>query len=182
MVVATPGYVDPQSSDSQPPPASPVPDGVPKSSRPVTRRFGELTAAILVTALVAAGAYALWPEAGTETPVNVPVGDVVETAVATDTSKVSDIPVLAVERAEGQPTPDSAEQPKPVAKPSPARLTVLVSPWGNVWINGRDRGTAPLKAAALRPGRYKVSAGQGTPSRTKTVKLASGQRNAADNS
>jgi len=53
---------------------------------------------------------------------------------------------------------------------------VLVYPWGSVWINGKPRGAAPLKNASLKPGRYKISAGQDHPSQTRTVRLQEGQR------
>jgi hypothetical protein len=55
-------------------------------------------------------------------------------------------------------------------------LTVVVFPWGEVWINGKRRGAAPVKNIALKPGRYKVSAGQGSPQETKTVRLREDQR------
>ena len=63
-----------------------------------------------------------------------------------------------------------------IAPTPPARLTVLVHPWGSVWINGKPRGSAPLKNASLKPGRYKISAGQDHPSQTRTVRLREGQR------
>jgi hypothetical protein len=58
----------------------------------------------------------------------------------------------------------------------PAHLTVLVYPWGSVWINGKPRGPAPLKNEPLKPGRYKISAGQDGPSQTRTVPLRQGDR------
>jgi serine/threonine protein kinase len=58
----------------------------------------------------------------------------------------------------------------------PARLTVLVYPWGSVWVNGKARGSAPLKSESLKPGRYKISAGQDGPSQTRTVSLRQGER------
>ena len=71
----------------------------------------------------------------------------------------------------------SAEEPPP-AIPSvrPASLTVVVFPWGDVWINGRRRGTAPLKNISLEPGRYKISAGRGKPSKTRAIRLREAQR------
>jgi hypothetical protein len=53
---------------------------------------------------------------------------------------------------------------------------VAVFPWGEVWINGKPRGTAPLKSQAMKPGVYKISAGQGSPSKTQTIRLRPGQR------
>jgi len=74
-------------------------------------------------------------------------------------------------------TDETAKEPPPlVPAPALARLTVLVSPWGSVWINGKPRGTAPLKNEGLKPGRYKISAGQDGPSQTRTVVLREGDR------
>jgi hypothetical protein len=55
-------------------------------------------------------------------------------------------------------------------------LTITVFPWGNIWINGKPWGTAPLANEPLPPGTYKVSVGQGSPTKTQTVQLKSGQR------
>jgi serine/threonine-protein kinase len=68
-----------------------------------------------------------------------------------------------------------ATRPAP-ALPKPARVTVVVFPWGNVWINGKPQGAAPLKDHTLKPGRYQIGAGQATPTETKTVRLGPGQR------
>jgi hypothetical protein len=70
-------------------------------------------------------------------------------------------------------------KPKPRAEPvvqAPASLTVVVYPWGDVWINGTPRGTAPLKNLALKPGRYRIGAGQGEPTVTQTIRLRPGQK------
>ena len=56
-----------------------------------------------------------------------------------------------------------------------AMLTVIVHPWGNVWINGKARGPAPLKDVSLKPGRYRISAGQGEQTVTQTIRLRSGE-------
>jgi hypothetical protein len=52
---------------------------------------------------------------------------------------------------------------------------VVVFPWGEVWINGEAKGSAPLKNQSLKPGRYKVTAGQGTAAKTRVVRLAPGE-------
>ena len=79
-----------------------------------------------------------------------------------------------------EPAPASAEPAspaEPVAEaPKPARLSIAVFPWGDVWIDGRPRGRAPVRNLALPPGRHKVSAGQGEPSKTRVVRLKEGQR------
>jgi len=68
------------------------------------------------------------------------------------------------------------DQETAVRRAAPARLNVVVFPWGQVWINGKPRGSAPLKNLSLDAGRYKISAGQGAPSRTRTVRLRAGER------
>ena len=55
-------------------------------------------------------------------------------------------------------------------------LGVFVFPWGDVWIDGKPYGPAPLKRIQLDPGRYRISAGQGKPSRTGRVVLRGGER------
>ena len=57
----------------------------------------------------------------------------------------------------------------------PATLTVVVQPWGYVWIDGKPRGRAPIKDVTLEPGSYKVSAGGPTPTVTRTIELRAGQ-------
>ena len=59
---------------------------------------------------------------------------------------------------------------------TPARLGVFVFPWGDVWIDGKRYGAAPLKRIQLDPGRYRISAGQGKPSQTRRVVLREGER------
>ncbi|MBW1907846.1 MAG: hypothetical protein JRJ24_21715, partial [Deltaproteobacteria bacterium] len=92
----------------------------------------------------------------------------------TDTQSGSDTTDSARDASGADVGNDAA--PPVLAPITPARLTVLVSPWGNVWISGKPRGAAPLKNAPLKPGRYKVSAGQGNPSETRTIRLRAGQR------
>jgi len=77
----------------------------------------------------------------------------------------------------GEPAPAVPAAPEPVAlDPEPARLSVAVFPWGDVWIDGKHRGRAPVRNVALPSGRHKVSAGQGKPSKTRVVRLKEGQR------
>lgn len=82
--------------------------------------------------------------------------------------------------AEAPPSPaEVASDTEPAAAPSsvrPARVTVVVFPWGDVWIDGKRRGPAPLKDVAPKPGRYKISAGQERPSKTQTIRVREAQR------
>lgn len=73
-------------------------------------------------------------------------------------------------RASAQPKRASTAKALP-----PANLTVVVYPWGDVWINGKRRGSAPLRNLSLKPGRYRIGAGQGKPTVTQTVRLRSGE-------
>jgi hypothetical protein len=57
----------------------------------------------------------------------------------------------------------------------PATLTVVVQPWGYVWIDDEPRGRAPIEDVTLEPGRHRVSAGGPTPTVTRTVELRAGQ-------
>jgi serine/threonine-protein kinase len=81
-------------------------------------------------------------------------------------------------RASG-PAEKEAEPREPeAAAVRPAKLSVIVYPWGRVWINGKDRGLAPLDDVVLRPGRYKVSAGQKSPLKTRVIRLKAGEKRA----
>jgi len=71
---------------------------------------------------------------------------------------------------------DAAAPAQGPASIVPAKLTVLVEPWGYVWIGGKPQGRAPIKDLKLDPGSYEVSAGGPTPTMTRTVELRAGQR------
>ncbi len=75
-----------------------------------------------------------------------------------------------VERGKAKP-----RRAAPAVAAPPAVLTVIVYPWGDVWINGKSRGPAPLKNVSLKPGRYRISAGQGAQTVTQTIQLRSGE-------
>jgi hypothetical protein len=87
---------------------------------------------------------------------------------------------VAVEAPADTPSTDASppSKPKRAERPlatAPASLTVVVYPWGDVWINGQRRGSAPLKGLSLKPGRYEIAAGQGEPTVTQTIRLRSGE-------
>jgi hypothetical protein len=50
-----------------------------------------------------------------------------------------------------------------------------VEPWGNVWIDGKYFGRAPVKAR-LRSGRHVIEAGREIPTRKKVVRVRPGTR------
>ena len=57
-----------------------------------------------------------------------------------------------IEESSKQEAESATAKPKRKAPPAavaPASLTVIVYPWGDVWINGKPRGSAPLKGLPL---------------------------------
>jgi hypothetical protein len=102
---------------------------------------------------------------------------VVETDAAEDATPAKPEEVLAEDSPRDAAIP-AASKPRrtaPAVPVAPATLTVVVYPWGDVWINGKRRGAAPLKNISLKPGRYRIGAGQGNPTVTQTIRLRSGE-------
>jgi len=91
-----------------------------------------------------------------------------ETKSTEDSPPSVDVP----EEADDQPTPKPRAPP---AVQTPASLTIVVYPWGDVWINGKPQGASPLKKLSLKPGRYRIEAGQGEPTVAQTIRLRPGQ-------
>ena len=145
------------------------------------RAFGRMLAgALLTVGVVTAGAVALWPEEqGPERSVEGDGNESAPPAVAgEDTSTSADD---AEDKTGTVPSEaDDDTVPPAAGSPRPARLTVIVFPWGNVWINGKPHGSAPLKSKRLKPGRYEISVGQEGPFKTQTIRLRPGQRKTLD--
>jgi serine/threonine-protein kinase len=81
------------------------------------------------------------------------------------------------EESPAEPAAAVPEAAEPATRdPKPGRLSVAVFPWGDVWIDGKHRGKAPILKLPLPPGRHKVSVGQGEASKTRVVRLKPGQR------
>jgi len=152
------------------------------------RRSRRKRALWLTTLVVAVGASigtaaVFWPAAVTTPPVapaptTAPAPTPAPTPTVVPTPAV--VPTSEATAEEGDPAETSGEavkdaRPAP-ALPKPARLTVVVFPWGRVWINGKLQGSAPLKDHSLKPGRYQIGAGQDTPTETQTMRLGPGQR------
>ncbi|MDH3201429.1 MAG: serine/threonine protein kinase [Myxococcales bacterium] len=165
------------------------PEGATPSSPGIGRRHRGWLAVLILAGTAIGSAIALWLPKQVESfePQSQPV---IEASKSSDPAP-ADEPrndTGAAERAgqsplgadgsdDGAPEPASAAPSKsavPTARP--AQLTVVVFPWGDVWINGKPRGPAPLQRASLKPGRYSISAGQGAPSKSETVRLRAGQR------
>jgi hypothetical protein len=187
MVAATPGYT-PGSvplGDGFTPASGTPHSGAQQSGRWSRRDVGKMAGWLLLATGGAAGAFAFWPRAEGETQPEGTAGgttpdspdDSESRAAGAAKPDIESAPDANVNSIDAGTEEASIEIPPPVIKqPAPARLTVLVSPWGKVWINGKPRGSAPLKGATLKPGRYKVSAGQGSPLETRTIRLRAGQR------
>ena len=161
--------------------ATPLGAQGPGSGARTKRGFGRVLAgALLIAGAVAAGAVALWPAEPTGVQVNAEresrANDVLGNAES-ETEKATD----DAEKAGVAPSVDAAGPAQPIATPPrAARLTVVVFPWGKVWVNGKPYGLAPLKNEPLKPGRYKISAGQESPFKTQTIRLRPGQRKTLD--
>ncbi|MGB5695717.1 MAG: serine/threonine-protein kinase [Polyangiales bacterium] len=147
------------------------------------RRFATVIALSALSIGVGAAALVLWPGAEGEAPFVEVVDEGQGNAGREPTPdvEVAPVEVTPVRELEREGAAPDEEESTGNAQPAvttvtPARLTVLVHPWGSVWINGKPRGFAPLKNQPLKPGRYKISAGQRTPSQTQVVRLTEGQR------
>ena len=139
------------------------------------RRRKAWLATLATLILVGAAAFALRPGE----PKSVPVTDT--SAVAdTGADTVADTVADADTHAEAEPVAVAVAEAAPVVAPSPppkpAHLDVIVIPWGEIWINGKRQGAAPLMDKTLKPGRYRISAGQEGPAQSKTLRLRPGER------
>ncbi|MFZ1866235.1 MAG: serine/threonine-protein kinase [Polyangiales bacterium] len=191
MVVATPGYMArgaDRSVEPSPAPSVHISSGAeePQSNHWSRRELGKKASWLLLALGGTAGAFALWSRRKGQTPPEETeeknsLSGVVSSAnrgVDTTVQTIAPNPADAsVASAAARRSESSGDATSPAAAPAaPAHLTVLVSPWGNVWINGKPQGAAPLKRATLKPGRYKISAGQGEPTASRTIRLRAGDR------
>ncbi|MFO0686948.1 MAG: protein kinase [Sandaracinus sp.] len=109
---------------------------------------------------------------------------------------VSSVPVSPPPSAASRPPPTARapssttthESPRHGADPPPSsaaastdetprgsegRIHVVVSPWGNVWIDGRFMGRAPVEAS-LRAGSHRIQAGFAEPTTSRTIRVRAG--------
>jgi serine/threonine-protein kinase len=157
-VAATPMFVAPRPE--------PLPAATSSASAPRWRR-----PALIAVPLVAVAALALWlatpsrapkPPASTTpiassapaaTPAPAPVTDDAPASVAA--APAATVPPPAAPRA----TPAQPPAPTPPSPPpsASAQLGLAVSPWGEVYVNGRKAGVSPpLTELRLPPGKYAV--------------------------
>ena len=61
------------------------------------------------------------------------------------------------------------------ARPTRGLVHVVVQPWGNVWIDGKYVGRAPIKAR-LPKGRHVIEVGRELPSKRRIVRVQPGAR------
>lgn len=99
-------------------------------------------------------------------------------------------PVATAEPAAEAPTEEATGPSEPAPTPEPPReehagrparrepgrgtLNVVVIPFGDVWIDGRRIGPSPV-TLEVETGRHVVAAGEGSPSRQRTVQVSAGQ-------
>jgi serine/threonine protein kinase len=181
--------------ESRLPKGSAIPDAAEPASRGgrLSRRtLARVTVSLVLAIAVGAAAWMLWPAADegrapiaqqepiTSTPITIPEEPAesgAKSSIGSDTQDETAAPRSTDEARDASGRDEHTDEAQPRVSPTlPAHLTVLVYPWGSVWVNGKPRGSAPLKNEALKPGRYKISAGQDGPSQTRTVPLRAGER------
>ena len=168
---------------------------IPESDRWTRRELGKKTAwVVLGIGGAAASVVALWPDEGpgtgpseggaaqgepesksetVEEPKPSGTGTIDN---RTDTDGAAFDTAVSEEKDDGKTQENDPQARTDAVSTQTAQLTVAVFPWGEIWINGKRRGTAPLKNQAMKPGVYKISAGQGRPSKTQTIRLRRGQQ------
>lgn len=78
----------------------------------------------------------------------------------------------------GVRTASKPRRKAPAARPppDPATVSIIVFPWGNVWIDGEQIGKAPIRDIDLAPGRHVIGAGERRPTQRKTIRVRAGER------
>ncbi len=100
-----------------------------------------------------------------DSPVAVEAGipEVGEMGTAQDTAPDAAVvaePGTRVEKKKGRRKRRRGKKSGPTTPPAeatqPGRVTLLVKPWGVVYVNGAKRGTTPMPPLELAPGRYEI--------------------------
>jgi len=164
-------------------------DSLPPEPPKRRSRGAGIVVALVAVALLVAGGFALRSKQAVEVPsTEQPPTAANETASAdpveasAEPADAPEPPTSEAEEPDGAPSTDASppakrrKQAEPPAASGPANLTVVVYPWGDVWINGQPRGSSPLKNLSVKPGRYEIGAGQGEPTVTRTIRLRSGEK------
>jgi len=158
-----------------------------KPPAPARNRRRKAWLATLAAMILAAAAFALRPaepetvtQSGTLAETVAGADTAADTAADTDTG-TDTAAAAAADTGTGTAAAAAAAagagaEAAPAPPPKPAHLDVIVIPWGEIWINGKRQGAAPLMDKTLKPGRYRISAGQEGPSQSKTLRLRPGER------
>jgi serine/threonine protein kinase len=158
----------------------------PLPSKPTPRRRGWRLPALLAVLAIGTAIATYEPppsrqahvatDAGTGTGADADTGTGADTGTDTGTDTGAGTGTDAgAETAPGPTAKPTPETPPTASPPSRGWLTVIVEPWGNVWIDGKYFGRAPVKAR-LRGGRHVVEAGRDIPSRKQVVRVRPGDR------
>jgi serine/threonine-protein kinase len=140
---------------SPPPVAQLAPAAAPRSS-PTPSQLDPMPS----TASSSAPANAAAPS-----PAAVPAANTSDTARATADSKSS----TKTGRARKQ---EKREREQPAAAPAMGKVRIKVFPWGRIWIDGKERGSAPpIFVAELSAGAHEIAAGHEKPMETKKITL-----------
>jgi hypothetical protein len=172
-------------------PAGPLPAGREPRKPSKGRKLALLMTGVLMTGGIIAGTIGAMQYMRPRSDVAAPTPSAPAAQPAVVEQVTATQPATAVGDAENPSSTDAAvvakpEPPKPPPEdPKPvvvqrASLTVTAFPWGNVWVNDKPMGRAPLTNKKVAPGNYKVSAGRKKPEKTRTVKLRPGQREVID--
>jgi eukaryotic-like serine/threonine-protein kinase len=72
------------------------------------------------------------------------------------------------------PSTPPTSRPQPSADGQLAELKIVVQPFGDVWVDGKRLGQAPV-SIKLDPGSHEVAVGDGRPKERRTIQLSPGQ-------
>ncbi len=155
------------------------PRGTPK---PVGRSRASWLAAAIVAAVIGFGAIAMLNAnepprieaanagAGADVGASADVGAGADTGAGAVADAVAGTDTDTDTDAVADPAPPVAARP-----PRKGWLTVVVQPWGNVWIDGKYFGRAPVRAR-LDKGRHVIAAGHELPRQKRVVRVQPGAR------
>jgi class 3 adenylate cyclase len=95
--------------------------------------------------------------------------------VATAPAKAGDVPKPDAAKTDAKADPTKADVTKAASLTPPATLVFAISPWGEIYVNGKSRGVVPpVKTLKLDPGKYKIEIKNTTfPVHTETLDLKS---------
>jgi serine/threonine protein kinase len=151
------------------------------ASAPVESQRPRLPIALLGAAVLALGGVAYLARPRVE-PVLESANPSAVVAVTPSAPARTSVPAAGAPTRPSEPAPSSdrstSERPRALARPSPvnvgAELTVVVFPFGNVWIDGRKVGAAPV-TITVPAGPHVIGGGRDTPERQSALSLKAGE-------